>query len=480
VAGRWPATAAAPQREDEEEDGMEQVRGMLAIESLREHVEAGEIDTVVVAFTDHYGRQMGKRVDGFHFIDSVAKAGTHGCDYLLTVDMEMEPVPGYDYANWEKGYGDFHLVPDLATLRVASWLDRTALVLCDVVDDRAHEPVAVAPRSILRRQVDRAAAAGFEVMVGSELEYFLYRDSFREAAQKGYAGLEPFGWYIEDYHLLQGTREEDLNAAFRRHLARSGVPVETTKGEWGRGQHELNVRYADALTMADRHVIYKQCTKDVAERMGHSITFMAKPHSEEAGSSCHVHISLWRDGENAFVGDTELGSVRVSETFRHFLGGAMARVGDVMAWFAPTVNSYKRYLSGSWAPTRIAWSRDNRTAGFRIVGSGPALRIECRIPGADCNPYLAFAALLAAGLEGIEQRTEPPEEFVGDVYGADGLTSVPRTLREATDRFAESGFVAEVLGADVQRHYTHFLRVEQEAYDTAVTDWERRRYFERI
>jgi glutamine synthetase len=457
-----------------------EVRGMLTLDALRQQVDADEIDTVVVAFTDHYGRQMGKRVDASFFVEQVAQDGSHACDYLLTVDMEMEPVPGYDYANWEKGYGDFHLAPDLSSLRVASWLERTALVLCEVVDPQTHDLVAVAPRSVLRRQVDRAAEAGFEVMVGSELEYFLYRDSYREAQAKGYADLQPFGWYIEDYHLLQATREEGLNGAFRRHLARSGVPVETTKGEWGRGQHELNVRYADALTMADRHVVYKQCVKDVAEQMGHAITFMAKPLSSEAGSSCHVHVSLWRDGQNAFVGDTTLGSVRVSDTFRWFLGGAMARVDDVMALYAPTVNSYKRYLSGSWAPTRVAWSRDNRTAGFRIVGSGAGLRIECRIPGADCNPYLAFAGLLAAGLQGIAEQTEPPEEFVGDVYGAEGIRTVPGTLRDATESFAASTFVAEALGTDVQQHYAHFLRVEQQAFDTAVTDWERQRYFERI
>jgi len=455
-------------------------RGMLTHEDLGQRVADGSIDTVVVAFTDHYGRQMGKRFDAEFFLEEAVEEGTHGCDYLLTVDMEMEPVPGYAYANWELGYGDFHLVPDMSTLRVASWLDRSALVLCDVADQRNHGPVAVAPRSILARQVERAADLGFTAMAGSELEYFLYEDSYAQANAKGYAGLQPQGWYIEDYHLLQGTREEHINGALRRHLRDSGIPVETSKGEWGRGQHELNVRYTDVMTMADRHVIYKQCAKDLAEQSGLAITFMAKPDESEAGSSCHVHISLWDSDTNAFVGDEEYGTVSASKTFGAFLAGMMSHVPEVMALYAPTINSYKRYQSGSWAPTQLAWSRDNRTAGFRVVGSGPSLRIECRIPGADCNPYLAFAGLLASGLDGIGQQMEAPDAFEGDVYTASDLEHVPRTLRDATDKFESSSFVTEALGADVQMHYSHFFRVEQEAFDRAVTDWERRRYFERI
>ncbi len=455
-------------------------RGRLTLEDLRVAVEADAIDTVVVGFTDHYGRLHGKRFDAEFFLDETHAAGTHGCDYLLTVDMEMEPVPGYRYANWELGYGDFHMVPDLTTLRVADWLPGTAIVLCDLVDDATHDLVPVAPRTILRRQVERAAAAGYHAKSASELEYYLYRDSYREAAERRYQDLTPAGWYIEDYHLLQGTREESFNGAVRRHLSRSGIPVENSKGEWGRGQHEMNIRYCDVLEMADRHVLMKQCMKDTAEQQGVSVTFMAKPDAEAAGSSCHLHTSLWRGDENAFPGDRELGPVRASEEFGWFLGGWMEAVPDLMVWFAPTVNSYKRYLDGSWAPTRIAWSHDNRTAGFRIVGAGQSLRIECRMPGADCNPYLAYAAVLAGGMRGVADHTPPPPIFTGDVYSAEELPRVPGTLREATDLFATSSLVKEAFGEDVQQHYAHFFRVEQAAYDTAVTDWERWRYFERI
>lgn len=459
---------------------MTSVRGMLSRQQLTDEVAAGAIDTVVIAFTDHYGRSMGKRVDAGFFLDEVADLGSHACDYLLTVDMEMEPVAGYDYANWQLGYGDFHLVPDLDTLRLASWLDRTALVLCDVVDPTTHDLVAVAPRSILRRQLARAADDGRQVMAASELEYFLYQDSFEAAEADGFADLDAAGWYVEDYHLLQGTRGEPYHGAVRRALAASGIPVESTKGEAGRGQHEINVRYAEALTMADRHVVTKQAMKDIAVDQQRAITFMAKPRHDDTGSSCHVHLSLMSDDLNVFAGDQQLGPIRASDTFRWFLGGWMAHLPELMVFYAPTVNSYKRYQDASWAPTRIAWSHDNRTAGFRVVGAGPSLRIECRIPGADVNPYLSFAAAIASGLDGIANRIEPPPPFDGDVYAAQQLPHVPRTLREATQRFAASTFVREALGPAVQDHYTHFFTVEQDAYDAAVTDWERRRYFERI
>jgi glutamine synthetase len=454
--------------------------GMLTLDELAAAAGRDDIDTVVVGFTDHYGRLVGKRYDAGMFLDEVAAHGTHGCDYLLTTDMEMEPVPGYDLANWELGYGDVHLVPDMATLRRAAWLDRTALVLCDVADGRDDTPVAAAPRTILRRQVDAAAAQGLTSMAATELEYYLYRSSYRDAAAGGYADLQPAGWYLEDYHLMQGARTEDFTAAVRRHLRHSGVPVESSKGEWGVGQHELNIRYADVLSMADRHVVYKQCLKEFADRLGASVTFMAKVATEQAGSSCHVHMSLWRDGDNAFAGDHELGPVRCSDEFRWFLGGVLARVPDVMVFLAPTVNSYKRYVDGSWAPTRIAWSYDNRTAGVRVVGRGSSLRVECRIPGADCNPYLALAALLAAGRDGIANRTEPAPCFEGDVYAARDLPQVPRSLAEATDLFAASPFAKAAFGEQVVDHYTHFFRTEWEAYSSAVSDWERRRYFERI
>ncbi len=459
---------------------MSEPRGMLSREALSEAVADESIDTVIVGFTDHYGRQMGKRIDAGFFLDEVASAGTHACDYLLTVDMEMEPVEGYDYANWQLGYGDFHLVPDLATLRVASWLDRTASVVCDVLDPRTHELVAVAPRSVLRHQLQLADDLGYRVMAASELEYFLFDGTYADAEAAGFEGLDPAGWYIEDYHLLQGTKDEAYHGALRRELSRSGIPVESTKGEAGRGQHEINVRYTDALTMADRHTTIKQCAKDLAVAQGRAVTFMAKPHDTDVGSSCHVHLSLWSGEGNAFAGDDALGPIQASDAFRWFLGGWMAHLADTMVLYAPTINAYKRYQDQSWAPTRIAWSHDNRTAGFRVVGEGPSLRIECRIPGADVNPYLAYAAALASGLDGIRSRIEPPDRFEGDVYTAPDLAHVPSTLRDATDRFAASDFVRDALGTEVQTHYAHFLRIEQDAYDRAVTDWERRRYFERI
>ena len=453
---------------------------MLSLEELAKKVSDGEIDTVLVAFPDLYGRLMGKRNDAGFFLDSVAKDGSHACDYLLTANMGMDPVQGYRYANWQKGYGDVHLVPDLGTLRVASWLDRTAMVLCDAVDQKTHEPVSVAPRTVLGSQIAAVAEAGYRAMGASELEYYVFHDSYRRGAEQGYRGLEPIGWYIEDYHALQGTRGEPVHGAIRRHLAKSGIPVEGSKGEWGRGQHELNVRYAEVLTMADRHAVYKQCAKEVVDGMGMSITFMAKFAEDQAGSSCHVHLSLWSDGENAFVGDKVLGDLRCSDAFRWFLGGWIAHVPEVMVFYAPTINSYKRYQASSWAPTRLAWSYDNRTAGFRVVGSGPSLRIECRIPGADCNPYLTFAAALASGLDGIRNQIEPPEMFTGDAYAADAVARVPQSLEQATERFASSGFAKQAFGQEVVEHYAHFFRTENAAWQKAVTDWERVRYFEQI
>jgi glutamine synthetase len=452
----------------------------LTLDQLSARVEDGSIDTVLVVFTDHCGRFLGKRFDAEFYLQEGHAHGTHACDYLLTVDMEMTPVPGYRFANWERGYGDFHLVPDPATLRVASWLPRTALVLCDVHDVRTHERVSVAPRSILRAQVDRLAKTGHTALAASELEYYLYTDSYRDAAHKGWRGLEPAGWYLEDYHALQGTREEPFTAEVRRHLRDSGVPVENSKGEWGLGQHEINVRFAEALEMADRHAIYKQCLKEVADGLGMSVTFMAKVAADQAGSSCHIHLCLARSGRNVFPGPHELGPLRCSDEFRWFLGGWIAHAAELAPFYAPTVNSYKRFQAGSWAPTRIAWSHDNRTAGFRVVGAGPSLRIECRIPGADCNPYLAFAAAIASGLAGIQERTEPPPMFAGDMYAAADLPQVPRSLREATERFAASPFARAALGPEVVEHYAHFFRTEVEQYDKAVTDWERQRYFERI
>ena len=449
----------------------------MDVAELKAAIAADEIDTVVVAFTDPYGRLMGKRFDADFFVDDGLDHGTHSCNYLLTVDMEMEPVPGYAYASWDLGYGDFHLVPDLDTLCRAGWTDRAAFVLCDVVDDETDERVAVAPRSLLRSQIGRLADLGYSIAAASELEFFLFTDSYRDAHQKGYAGLEAAGWYSEDYHLMSTARIEDFVSETRRALKRTGIPVENSKGEWGRGQHEVNIRYTDVLAMADRHSLMKHGMKELADRMGVSATFMAKPHTDEAGSSCHVHLSLWDGDANAFA--TADPSTH-SDLFRWFLGGWMAYVQDFMVWYAPTVNSYKRYQDGSWAPTRIAWSKDNRTAGFRVVGSGPSLRIENRIPGADANPYLVYAASLASGLAGIEQQIEPPEAFTGDVYAASDLERVPYSLEQALAAFRTSSVVADAFGTDVVEHYARFTEVEVAAYQQAVTDWERARYYERI
>ncbi len=456
-----------------------QTKGMLSLEELKMLVTTEEIETIVVGFTDHYGRLVGKRFDAEFFIET-ADAGTHGCDYLLTTDMEMEPVPGYKFANWELGYGDFHLVPDLSTLRKATWLDKTAIVMCDLENEKTHKPILEAPRSILRKQLAVAKRMGYTAFAASELEYYVFENSYRQAAEQFYHDLKPVGWYLEDYHILQGTRTEHFTAAARRHLKNSGVPVENSKGEWGLGQHELNIRYTNALEMADRHIVYKQCLKELADGMDLSVTFMAKYHEDSAGSSCHIHMSLWKGEENAFAGKQKIGPVMGSDIFRWFLGGWIAHVEDVMPFYAPTVNSYKRFVDGSWAPTRLAWSYDNRTGGFRVVGKGKSLRIECRIPGADCNPYLAYAAALASGLDGIKNKIEPPKIFEGDIYAAKHLPRVPYSLGEAVDKFEKSKFAKKAFGKDVVEHYSHHFRKEQEAYNSAVTDWERKRYFERI
>lgn len=455
------------------------IPGRINLDELRRLVANGEIETVLTVFPDMYGRLVGKRVVGRYFVDDVASHGIHACDYLLACDMEMDPVPGYSFTSWEKGYGDLHLVPDYETLRIASWLEKTALVLCDARDEKSGEPLPYAPRNILRRQIARAAAAGFVARGASELELYLFRDSYEEVAKKGFIGLEPIGRLIEDYHIFQGTKEEPVVGAIRRHLERSGIPVETSKGEWGPGQQEIGLRYAELLEMSDRHAIYKHAAKEIAWQQGRALTFMAKWDERFAGSSCHLHVSLWNgEDQPLFAGQEELGPVRCSPLFRWFLGGWMAHVRELFAFYAPYPASYKRYVPGSFAPTGIAWSYDNRTAGFRIVGHGSSLRIECRMAGADANPYLAFAATVAAGLAGIEDRIEPPPAFDGDVYGARELPQVPHSLREAIEALERGSFARAVFGDDVVDHYLHFFRTEQRKFDSTVTDWERRRYFE--
>ncbi|HEX7808161.1 MAG TPA: glutamine synthetase family protein [Thermoanaerobaculia bacterium] len=452
------------------------MQGRIDLEELRRLTANGDIDTVLVVFPDMYGRLVGKRIVARFFLEQTE---IHACDYLLACDIDMDPVPGYQFTSWAKGYGDFRPVPDFNTMRVASWLDKTALVLCDVLTEENDEPVPYAPRGILRKQLARAAERGFTAMGASELELYLFKDSYEDIANKGFINLQPAGRLIEDYHIFQGTKEEFLVGAIRRHLEKSGVPVESSKGEWGPGQQEIGLRYADVLEMCDRHVIYKHAAKEIAWQNNCAVTFMAKWDERYAGSSCHIHISLWdHDGKPLFAGDESLGPVHCSPTFRWFLGGWMKHIRELFPFYAPYPSSYKRYVPGSFAPTGIAWSYDNRTAGFRIVGHGPSLRIECRTAGADANPYLAFAATLAAGLDGIEKQIEPPAAFEGDVYGARELPQVPHHLPEAIAELEKSTFAREAFGDDVVEHYLHFFRTEQRKFDAVITDWERRRYFE--
>ena len=456
--------------------------GNLSLDELRSEVSRGEIDTLLVAFPDLYGRLLGKRFAASFFLDSVAESGTHVCDYLLACDMEMDPVPGYAFTSWESGYGDLHLAPDLATLRRAAWIPKSALVLGVLTSDATRAPVEVAPRRMLQRQVERASAMGYRVTAGLEIELYLFDETFASAKEKRYHDLNTAGTYVEDYHLFQGTKHEPLVGAIRRGLESSGVPIETSKGEWGPGQHEINLRCSDALEQADRAAIYKHAAKEIAWSQGKALTFMAKWDETQAGSGMHVHLSLQRidDGAPVFPGDDAIGPIRASETFRHFLGGWMARAAEYTPFFAPNVSSYKRFQAGSFAPTAIAWSRDNRTAGFRVVGQGASLRVECRIPGADANPYLVLAASLGAGLDGIERAMEPPPPFAGDAYAARDLPRVPGTLRDAVDELERSAAARETFGAEVVEHYLHFFRTEQRKFDEVVTCWERERFFERV
>ncbi|MCC7354344.1 MAG: glutamine synthetase [Anaerolineae bacterium] len=454
---------------------------MLDVETLKQMVADDRIETVLAVFPDMYGRLLGKRITGRFFVNDVLDGAVHACDYLLACDMEMDPVPGYEFTSWAAGYGDFRLVPDLQTLRLATWLDKTAIVLCDLYDEEADNLIEVAPRTVLRRQVKQAADKGYVVMGGSELELYLFKDSYEDAARKEYMNLEPAGRYIEDYHIFQGTKEESVIGAIRRHMDNSGVPVEFSKGEWGPGQQEINLRYADFLEVADRHTLYKHAAKEIAWQQGCALTFMAKWDARYAGSGLHLHASLWDETgtKPLFPGNEEVGPLHASSLFRWFLGGWMAHLREFFAFYAPYPTSYKRYVADSFAPIRIAWSHDNRTAGFRIVGHGSSLRIECRTPGADANPYLAFALTLAAGMDGIEKQTEPPPVFTGDSYLSRDLPQTPHSLNEAVRELEMSAWVREVLGDAVVNHYLHFFRTEQRKFDEVVTNWERARYFER-
>src|SRR5919201_569596 len=429
VESRPRARAARP-------GGPGTVRGMLTLEDLERAIGEGTIDTVVAAFTDMQGRLMGKRIQGEYFLEEVKDHGIEGCNYLLALDMEMEPVPGYEMANWEKGYGDFGIAPDMSTLRVIPWLDRTALVLADVVNHDGS-PVVASPRQVLIAVYEKAKEMGFTPYAASELEFYLYKESYAEAWEKGFRDLTPTIPYILDYHILATTMDEQYLGAIRRGMQGAGIPVEFSKGEAWYGQHEVNFRYADAVTSADRHTIYKNGVKEIAFLNEISASFMAKPSEKDIGSSCHIHQSLvGEDGKSAFVDDKG----EETDTFRHFLGGMRDHVKELALFIAPSVNSYKRYATESWAPTSVSWGRANRTCGFRIVGHGPSTRIECRIPGADVNPYLGYAALLAAGLDGIETKADPGPELKGNAYEAGEAEAFPSSLREAVDLWEQSSF----------------------------------------
>ncbi len=453
--------------------------GIIDSDTLKDLIHKKEIDTVVTAFPDMYGRFMGKRITGHFFLDEIAQGGMHVCDYLLACDMEMDPVPGYAFTSWETGYGDFHAIPDLTTLRVLPWLEKTAFVFCDLYTEEGGTPVEIAPRQILKRQMERAKALGLLPMGGSELEFYTFRETYAAAREKHYHDLETYGWYIEDYHIFQGTKQEWLVRAIRNAMEGAGIPVEFSKGEWGPGQHEINLRYADFLEMSDRHTLYKHGAKEIAASHGVAITFMAKWNEKLAGSSCHLHSSLWDlDGQKNRSYDPKE-PWGMSELLRSWLAGLIAHTRELAIFYAPFVNSYKRYRAGSFAPTRIVWSPDNRTTGFRLVGHGNSLRVENRIPGADVNPYLAFAATLASGLDGIEHGLALPEVFEGNAYTAPGLPTIPLGLSEAIEGFEKSELARTAFGEEVVEHYLHAARTEVRKFNEVVTCWERERHFER-
>jgi glutamine synthetase len=453
--------------------------GMLSFKDLQDAIAGGEIDTVIACFPDMQGRLIGKRFQAEFFLDS-AHEESHGCDYLLANDIDMEPVPGYAAANWEKGYGDFVMRPDLATLRRIPWLPGTALVLCDVLDHHHHEPVPHSPRAVLKKQIERLAAAKMTAYFATELEFYLFIETYESALAKRYADLKTAGNYIEDYHVFQTSKEEDVMRAIRKGLQGAGIPVENSKGEWGPGQEEINVRYADALTMADRHVILKNGCKEIAHGLGKAITFMSKWRYDLAGSSSHVHASLWdASGKTPLFYDAK-GEHGMSALMRHYVAGQLAYAREITWFLAPYINSYKRFQAGTFAPTKAIWSMDNRTAGFRLCGAGSkSIRIECRVGGADLNPYLAIAALIAAGLAGIEQKMELEAPYVGDAYHGEKLREIPKTLREAAALMDGSKMLRAAFGDAVIDHYVHTAEWEQFEYDRRVTDWELKRGFER-
>ncbi|MFG2122247.1 glutamine synthetase family protein [Streptomyces sp. NPDC048710] len=445
----------------------------LSVEELHALVAGGEIDTVVLAFPDMQGRLQGKRFAARFFLDEVLQHGTEGCNYLLAVDTEMNTVDGYAMSSWDRGYGDFAMHPDLATLRRIPWHPGTALLVADLAwNDGA--PVVAAPRQILRRQLDRLAELGYTAQVGTELEFIVFKDSYEQAWDANYRDLTPANQYNIDYSILGTGRIEPLLRRLRNDMAAAGLTVESAKGECNPGQHEIAFRYDEALRTCDQHALYKTGAKEIAAQEGVSITFMAK-YNEREGNSCHIHLSLAdADGDNAMARDGGM-----SDVMRHFLAGQLAALRDFSLLYAPNINSYKRFQPGSFAPTAVAWGHDNRTCALRVVGHGRSLRFENRLPGGDVNPYLAVAGLVAAGLYGIEQKLELPEPCPGNAYTAD-FEHVPTTLREAAELWENSPIAKAAFGDEVVAHYRNMARVELEAFDAAVTDWELRRSFERL
>ena len=450
--------------------------GMIDLRELESRVEKGEIDTIVLAFTDMQGRLIGKRVSARFFVDDIAAHGAECCNYLLAVDVEMNTVDGYRISSWERGYGDMAMIPDFDTLRLVPWQPGTALVMADLrwLDER---PVIESPREILKTQLARLAERGLEAHVGTELEFIVFDDSYRDAWKKGYTGLTPASDYNIDYALLASTRMEPLLRDIRVGMEGAGLYCEGVKGECNLGQQEIAFRYDEALVTCDNHSIYKNGAKEIADKHGKALTFMAK-FNEREGNSCHIHISLrGTDGSAVFADEgAELG---MSKMFRHFLAGQIAAMRDLTLFFAPNINSYKRYVNGSFAPTAVAWGLDNRTCSLRVVGHGMGLRVENRVPGGDVNQYLAVAALIAAGLHGIDNELELEPIFEGNAYGSDA-PRVPTTLREAAELFQASDIAREAFGSEVVDHYLNNARVELAAYDAVVTDWERVRGFERF
>jgi glutamine synthetase len=455
---------------------------MLSLDALRASVDAGEIDTVVVALTDMQGRLQGKRFHARFFLDEVVAHNTEACAYLLAVDTEMNTVDGYQLASWETGYGDFMLIPDMNTLRPVPWQPGTVLLLADVAGlegtpGAENAPVRVSPRQMLRAQLDRAAARGWTALAGTELEFVVFEGNYENAWDRGYRDLVPANRYNADYSVLGTGRIEPLLRDIRNSMTGAGLYVESAKGECNLGQHEIAFRYADALTTADQHTIYKTGAKEIAARHGYALTFMAKPNERE-GNSCHIHLSFREaDGTPVMAGDGPFGLSPAGESI---MSGLLAGLRELTLLLAPTINSYKRFAKGSFAPTTVAWGPDNRTCALRLVGHGPSLRVECRVPGGDVNPYLALAGLVAAAMSGIEEPRplEPP--LTGNAYAASSLPQVPSTMGEALALWESSELAANAFGKDVVSHYATMARVELEAFGRAVTDWELRRYFERI